>query len=469
MDDALAIEPGERDPDAATVNAIRIPYRPRRHFQALHRSTKRWKFVVAHRRAGKSVSCINEIIKRALENKREFPRPRYAYVGPSFAQTKDLIWGYLKHYAGVIPGTSFSESELTCTLPNGATITLYGGAAAYERMRGLYFDGIVLDEFSLLNPSVFSTVVRPCLADYRGWAIISGTSNGDDHFHELKKKNSHDPTWDFFIIPVNETDALHPDEVQEMTKDMTPEEYAREMLCSFDAPVEGAYYAHMMNAAELEGRVTGVPYDPAAPVFTWWDLGIDDFTGVWFVQKCGGELHWIDYYETTNKSLAEIMQAIHGVWIDPFKPTHLEGEQKGNANMPYQPRQKYAFGAHVLPHDVKARELGTGKSRYEVLTGLTNGVPVIVAPSLSVEDGIEAVKTILPISYWDKERTEDGRAALRNYHRSKAGRPVHNWASHGADAARYGAVALNMTIGYISSSNVTTLRGRLRRRIRGMV
>lgn len=464
---AIAIEAAQEDVNASDrPQAIRIPYRPRRHFQALHRSSKRWKFVVAHRRAGKSVSCINEIIKRALENKRTFPHPRYAYVGPSFAQTKDLIWGYLKHYAGIIPGTTFSESELTCTLPNGATVALYGGAGAYERMRGLYFDGIVLDEFSLLNPSVFSTVVRPCLADYRGWAIIAGTSNGDDHFHELKKKNQFDPTWDFFIIPVTDTDALHPDEVQEMTKDMTPEEYAREMLCSFDAPVEGAYFAHLMNNAELEGRIGPVPYDPAAPVFTWWDLGIDDFLCVWFVQKCGGELHWIDYLETSNKSLAEVMRMVHGTWINEFEPTL----PNGNANIPYLPRTKYAYGAHVLPHDVKARELGTGKSRYEVLTELTNGVPVIVAPSLSVEDGIEAVKTILPISRWDKEKTEAGRSALRNYHRSKAGRPVHNWASHGSDAARYGAVALNMTVGYISSSNVTSINGgRLRRRIRGIV
>ena len=193
---------------------IVIPYIPRDHFIPLHKSEKRWKFVVAHRRAGKSVAEINETIRSALRNVREYPPPRYAYVGPSFAQTKDLIWGYAKHYTAPLsnePGYRISEGDLQITLPNGAMLNLYGGAAAYERMRGLYFDGIVLDEFPMLNPSVFSTVVRPCLADYRGWAIISGTSNGDDHFHELKKKNQNDPTWDFHIIPVTETDALHPD------------------------------------------------------------------------------------------------------------------------------------------------------------------------------------------------------------------------------------------------------------------
>lgn len=439
---------------------IIIPYSQRLHFRPLHASNKRWKFVVAHRRAGKSVAAINEIIKRALQNPRQYPPPRYAYVGPSFAQTKDLIWGYAKHYTAPLPGVKISEGDLQLTLPNGAMINLYGGAAAYERMRGLYFDGIVLDEFPLLNPSVFSTVVRPCLADYRGWAIVSGTSNGDDHFHELKKKNQSDPTWDFFIIPVTETDALHPDEVAEMTKDMSDEEYAREMLCSFDAPIEGAYYAGLMNKAEAEGRVCAVPYDPAAPVFTWWDLGIDDAMAIWFAQRAGRELHIIDYLEETGKGIPEVYQMVTGVWKD----------HAGDIPPEVKHRQQYTFGAHVPPHDIRARELGTGKSRYEVLTELAGNVPVIIAPGLSVEDGISAVKTTIPLAYFDKTRTEQGRSALRNYHRSKNGRPVHNWASHGSDAFRTGSVALNQTVGYISASNVTSLAGaRLRRRVRGLV
>lgn len=455
-------EPIDIPNDAPQEQVVVIPYKPRDHFKRLHTSTKRFKFVVAHRRAGKSVSAINEMIKRALENTRQFPPPRYAYVGPSFDQTKDLIWGYLKTYAGVIPGVRFLEGDLMCILPNGASIRLYGGAAAYERMRGLYFDGIMLDEFPLLNPNVFSTVVRPCLADYRGWAIISGTSNGDDHFHELKKKNWGDPNWEFFIIPVTETDALHPDEVQEMTKDMSPEEYAREMLCGFDAPVEGAYYADLLNTAELEGRICSVPYDPSAKIFTWWDLGVEDFTCVWFVQRCGRELHIIDYEEIQGKGLHDIVALIRGTYVDPIKGA-IPDEIKH--------RQKYQFGAHVPPHDIKARELGTGKSRYEVLTELLPDTePVIIAPFLSIEDGIQAVRSVLPVAWFDKEKTEKGRSALRNYRRNpKTHKPIHNWASHGSDAFRTGCVALNQTIGYISANNVTSINGRLRRRIRGMM
>lgn len=420
---------------------IVIPYKPRQHFVALHAETCRFIFLVAHRRAGKSVFAINHMIRAALRNTRQNPPPRYAYVGPSFDQTKDLIWGYLKQFAGVIPGVRFLEGDLMCVLPNGASIRLYGGAAAYERMRGLYFDGIMLDEFPLLNPAVFSTVVRPCLADYRGWAIISGTSNGDDHFAALKKRNENKPNWAIYSIPVTQTDALHPDEVIEMTQDMTAEEYAREMLCSFDAPVEGSYYGDIMNDLEAQHRIGNVPYDPATGVITWWDLGIDDAMAIWYFQKCGKELHLIRYEEMTGKGLPDaIVQAkSHG----------------------------YAFSAHVFPHDIKARELGTGRSRYEVVCELLDNV--FICPQHKVEDGIEAVKSVLKMCWMDKTNTEQGRMALRNYHRSKAGKPVHNWASHGSDAFRVGAVSLNQVVGYISSNNVTNFGGlKRRRRIRGI-
>lgn len=428
---------------APDAQRIIIPYTPRKHFLPIHRSKKRWKFVVMHRRAGKSVGSLNEMIKAALQNTRVDPPPRYGYVGPSFDQTKDLIWGYVKQYTSGIPGIHYSEGDLSVTFPNGATIRLYGGAAAFERMRGLYFDGIMLDEFPLLNPAVFSTVVRPCLADYRGWAIISGTSNGDDHFHDLLKKNRNNPAWDFFIVPVTDTDALHPDEVTEMTSDMSPEEYAREMLCRFDAPIEGAYYAAQINELEARGRITGVPYQEEARVITWWDLGIDDNTVIWFLQIVGREVHFIDFHQENGKSLKHYADVL---------------ASKG-----------YTYAAHVGPHDIAARELGTGRSRKEVLESLVYPVPVIQAPGLTVEDGISAVRTVLPLAWFDKEKTADGLSALRNYHRSKQGKPVHNWASHPSDAFRIGSVALNLVKAYTGSTNVTSIgSGRLRRRVRGL-
>lgn len=412
---------------------ITIPYTPRRHFLPLHASLKRWIFVVAHRRAGKTVALCNKVIRGALENKRTFPPPRYGYIGPSFAQAKDLVWGYFKYYTNPLPKVKIVEGDLQIVLPNSAMINLYGGAGAYERMRGLYFDGIVADEYPLLNPAMLGSVVRPCLADYQGWGVISGTSNGDDHFHELKKRAEKEiEQWDVMSIPVSETDALLPDEVDEMRKDMTADEFAREMMCSFDAPIEGSYYGEVMNDIQMNGQITGVPYDPHALVMTWWDLGIDDETVIWFVQQCGRELHVIDYYANTGKDLAHYAGVIRG------KP--------------------YAYGCHVLPHDVKQRELGTGVARKEVLeTMLPN---IFVCPLHSVEDGISAARATIRRTYFDKTRAEPGVLALRNYHKKETtGKPDHNWASHAADGFRVGSVSLNMIQSMIGGTNVIPFNG----------
>jgi phage terminase large subunit len=423
---------------------ITIPYIPRVHFRPLHESIKRWKFVVAHRRAGKTVALCNHTIRKALENKRTFPPPRYAYIGPSFAQAKDLVWGYYKYYTGVLPSVRVIEGDLQVILPTGGMVNLYGGAAAYERMRGLYFDGIVADEYPMLNPSMLGTVVRPCLADYQGWGIISGTSAGDDHFHELKKRAEKEPEqWDVYSIPVNETDALDPDEVTEMRKDMTADEFAREMLCSFDAPVEGSYYGEVLNDIQnaTPSQITGVPYDPNSLVMTWWDLGIDDEMAIWFVQKCGRELHVIDYLANTGKGLE---------WY--------AGQIKS---------KPYVYGVHVLPHDIKARELGTGVSRKEVLDGMLPNV--FVCPNHTVEDGILAVRATIRMCWFDKVKTEPGYTALRNYHKGATGKPKHNWSSHASDAFRVGCVSLNMLSFMIGGSNIIGIgEGALKRNLKRM-
>ena len=420
---------------------ITIPYVPRTHFRSMHASSKRWIFNCSHRRAGKTVAICNHIVRKALENQRKFPPPRYAYIGPSFAQAKDLVWGYFKHYTAGLPGVKITEGDLQLTLPNGAMINLYGGAAAYERMRGVYFDGAALDEYPLLNPSVLGTVVRPCLADYRGWGIISGTSNGDDHFHTVKKRADASPEqWDQYIIPVSATDALEPEEVVEMRKDMTSDEFAREMMCSFDAPIEGSYYGEVINEISLAGQITGVPYDPNSLVVTWWDLGIDDETFIWFAQQCGREIHVIDCIQNTGKGLE-------------FYAAQIKAK-------PYQ------YGAHVLPQDIKARELGTGKSRYEVLINMLPNI--FVCPQHRVEDGIIATRSTLRMCWIDAVRCEPGISALKNYHKNATGKPLHNWASHAADSFRAGAVAMNQVFAFIGQSggNVLPFTGPLRRKLK---
>ena len=427
------------------MGEIVIPYKPRAWFKPFHASRKRWVCTVAHRRAGKSVAQCNQLIRAALQNGRSFPPPRYAYIGPSFAQTKDLIWGYVQQYAGVIPGARFSESELSCTLPTGAKLSLYGGAQAYERIRGLYLDGAVLDEFPLLHPDCFDVVVRPALADYAGFGILSGTPQGRDHFFEARERAAKNPdTWDLFSIPVTETTALHPDEIEEMKRQMTPNQFAREMLCSFDAPVEGSYYGDLIVDLQARGQITKVPYDRSAGVITAWDLGMHDQTSVWFAQRIGKEYHIIDYLADAGKGLDFYVKALQ-----------LRG---------------YQYLGHIFPHDVRARELGTGRSRFEVLEQL--GIEVTICRDHAIEDGVAAVRSLLPSCWFDETLCAPGLTGLKGYQAAPAtnlgtthARPLHNWASHPSDSFRYLAVGIDQLLGWGAK---TSFAGRGRWKLRGL-
>ena len=422
---------------------LTIPYRPRAHFKPFHASTKRWRYVVAHRRAGKSVSFVNELIKRALMNTRDIPVPRYAYVGPTFAQSKDLVWSYIKNYTKDLPGVDFSESELTCRLPNRAMITLYGGGQAYNRIRGLYLDGACLDEYPLINSEALNSVIRPALADYQGFGVVAGTPAGRDHFYELKVQAERNPDlWDVFDIPCTQTDALDPDELDEMRRTMSPHQFERELMCSFEAPVENSYYGDLMVAAKLEGRITKVPYDPRARVITAFDLGMKDLTTIWFGQKIGQEIRFFDFYQNSGKSLdhyAEVLTA-----------------------------KKYNYGYHLFPHDIKVREMGTGRSRFEIVLSLDLPGDALIVPDHSVADGIAGVRSVIPIAWFDQERCELGIDALRSYHVQAAptgatvrDAPAHTWASHACDAIRMFAMGLHLTTAWAP--------GAIKRNIKGIV
>ena len=357
-----------------------------------------------------------------------------------------MVWGYLKHYTQAIPGTTYLEGELSVTLPNRATIRLYGGALAYERMRGIYLDGAVLDEYPLLHPNAFTSVVRPCLADYRGFAIVSGTAAGEDHFHALKLRADDDPHWAVFEIPITDTgnSALNPDEVEEMRGDMSADEFAREMLCSFAAPVEGAYYQEAINALQLQNRVTKVSVDLNASVITSWDLGIKHLQVVWLFQICGRELHWIDYIEGSGKKLSHYTDLLG-----------IKAKVGG-----------FSYKAHLLPHDVEVKELATGYSRRHELVGLLTE-PVLTVPNHSTEDGITATRASLGVSWFNEESTRKGLARLRSYRKGKHGIAIADEAEDAADAFRTGCVGIPMISGgFMSRSGAG---GRLRRRLRGLI
>ena len=372
--------------------------------------------------AGKTVACIMDLVDAAL--RCEKPNPRFAYIAPFYAQAKDVAWAYFKQFTAPIPGVEVHESELRIDLPNGARLRLYG-ADNYDRMRGVYFDGAVLDEYGDMDPRAWAEVIRPILSDRRGWATFIGTPKGRNHFYEIWQAAKENPSeWFTLMLRASETGLLPPDELEDARKVMTPEQYEQEYECSFEAAILGAYYGREMQRLEAEGRIRSVPYDPSLPVYTGWDLGLDDATAIWFVQVAGAEVRVIDYLETNNEALSSIARSLLN-------------------------ERPYMYGEHYLPHDAEIRELMTAKSRKDTLESL--GVrPVRVAPRQNVEEGINAVRNLLPRCVFDEKKCARGIEALRNYQREwddklKTFRktPRHDWASHGADAFRYLAISLS--------------------------
>lgn len=398
------------------TEVIDLGYRARSQFIDYHRRKERWACIVAHRRAGKTVACVMDLVDDALRCDK--PEGRFAYISPTYTQSKDVAWSYLKSFTAKIPGVEQRESDLSVIFPNGSRVRLYG-ADNYDRMRGLYFDGAVLDEFADMDPRAWPEVIRPALADRKGRATFIGTPKGRNAFHELWKAAQEDPEWFTALLRADRTGLLPEDELQSLKKLLTPEQYAQEMLCSFDAAIVGAYYGREMEAAEADGRIAKVALDRSADVFASWDLGIADSTAIWVGQLVGREWHWLDYYEASGQALDHFVD-----WV----------KARG-----------YTIHEHLLPHDAEARELQTGKSRRQFLE--ERGLNVRIVPRHEVMDGIDAARVRFNRMWFDADRCARGLDCLRMYradyddkNQVLRPRPLHDWASHGADAFRYGVM-----------------------------
>lgn len=409
---------------APSARRVIIPYAPRPLQREVHDTRQRFAVLVCHRRFGKTVFAVNDLLREAL--RRGDRHWRAGYLAPWLKQSKSLAWDYLKVYAGHLPGVRFSETELWARLPNGARIRLYGADNA-DAIRGEYFNDLVVDESGDIPRAVWGAVLRPALADRRGRALFLGTPRGTENLlHDRWQVALAAPeTWSSHLFRASETGYVAHDELALARQDMAEEEYEQEFECSFTAAVRGTYYGKLLDEAEREGRIGQVAYDPALAVHTAWDLGMDDATAIWFLQVSpAGEWRLIDYYEASGEGLPHYAAVLAG---------------KG-----------YAYGTHVGPHDIRVRELGTGKSRLDTARDL--GVRFSVAPNLPLMDGISAVRQVLPRLHADAGRCAVGLKALKNYRKEWNPRaeayqtkPLHNWTSHAADALRYGVVALRET------------------------
>lgn len=394
------------------MTTIDLGYRPRKAFRPLHLRKERFGCVVAHRRAGKTVASILDLIDAALRCIK--PEPRFAYVAPYYAQAKDVVWGYVKKYTAKIPGTSINEGELRVDLPNGARIRLYG-ADNYDRLRGIYLDGVVLDEFADQPPQAWREVIRPALADRQGWALFIGTPKGRNAFYDLHQLAQQSDDWFSLTLRASETGILPEGELSAMRAQMSVNEYNRELECDFDAAVEGAYFAAQLSDARKNNRIGRVSADPLMQYRTFWDLGISDHTAIWVAQFIGREIRVLDYFEGEGQPLAYYVN-----W--------LREKDYGNALC-------------VLPHDGAKRDnysairfedhLRDAGFKVETVPNQGHGADML---------RIEAARRLFPSIWFNEVTTQSGIDALAAYHEKRDDKrgvglgPNHNWASHAADA-----------------------------------
>lgn len=400
-----------------------LQYAPREQFVPLHNRKQRWAAINTHRRAGKTVALVNDLIFGGLECRLH--KPQLAYVGPTYSQAKRVAWAYLKDFAEPYLAKPPQEAELKVTLKNDATIYVLGADNA-DSLRGMYLDGCVPDEYALFKPSVFSQVIRPALSDRNGWAIFASTPRGKNLFYDVCQIAKNNPSeWYYLNLPADTSGIISAKELSELQKDMDPEEFAQEYLCSFDSALKGAIYASEVNLLFLEKRtVASGLYDPSLPVHCAFDLGFTDATiCIWFQIGKDGTVRIVACEMTAGVDIFYHIEKLHA----------FAGE----------------IGEVFLPHDARAKNLQTGRSIVEQF--LHEKITPRIIPNHKVRDGIAAVRRLFPTISIDLSTTGDLLEAMKAYRRQwndnlglYSDVPLHDWASDYCDALRYMALACGL-------------------------
>lgn len=425
-----------------TTDTVSLGYKPRPLQETLHKSLKRFNVLVCHRRFGKTVFAIADSFDRGLQVPHR--RPQIAYLSPTYSQSKRVAWEYFKDFVRPIQEydknlVSIHEQELRIDVKRphlGDHVRfMLLGADNPDSLRGIYLDWVTLDEYAQCDPSVWGEVIYPTLSDHKGGATFIGTPKGQNHFFDKFREaqqamNEGDNQWYQAMFKASETGIIGEDELDIARRTMTDSEYRQEYECDFSAALLGSYYGKHLNDIEVNKQITHVPWQRAYPVHTFWDLGLDDTTAIWFAQVAGKEIHLIDFYENSGHGLDHYVKILND--------------------------KRYNYGEHVLPHDAGAREIGTGRTREETLRKYGISGRTRILPRQAVEDGIHAVRNILSRCYFDEERTRSGYLALKNYQRKWDpkrkifdNKPHHDWTSHAADAFRILAMGIRENHGIL--------------------
>jgi phage terminase large subunit len=411
---------------------ITAPYKfkPRSYqwpiFKAMFGDLKKRAVLVWHRRAGKDKTCLNIMVMKAMERVGV-----YYYLFPEISHARRVIWNgidkdgmrFIDHIPPEIIKGKPNQSEMRITLINGSIIQL-GGVDQFDRIMGTNPVGVVLSEYSLQNPMGWQ-YLSPILAENGGWVIFEYTPRGKNHgYHMLNAAKFND---NFFcqVLTVHDTGAISLEEIDKLRKEGVDEEtIQQEFFCSFDSAVKGAYYAEALRLANQQNRIRLFDISPHAPTYTFWDLGVRDPLAIWVMQKVGTELRMCFYFENSGGGIKNAIE-----WL-------------------FQLKQKYGliWAEHFAPHDIGTRCTMSGRSRAEEAADAGLNF-TMVRRAKRVIDDINATRGIFHRVHFHATNCEQGLATLQEYHahfdekNQISGEPVHNWASHGADAFRTFGIA----------------------------
>lgn len=418
------------------MNSITVPmhdFRPRNYQLGLWNSRlidKKKRMVgVWHRRAGKDLTCMNITVIEMFERVG-----LYWHVLPNYNQGRKVVWNGMdgdgNPFRSYIPQEMIDkerDDEMMVRLKNGSIWQVVGGDIP-DRLVGSNPVGLVMSEYALHNPACWD-LLRPILNENGGWVIFNYTARGYNHGWDILQAAKTSNDWFSEVLTVddtkrpNGTPVVRPEDIEDDRRSGMPEELIRqEYWCDFNAPLVGAYYGKELDEADRDGRIGDVRWRKDLPVYTGWDIGIDDATAIWFFQIVDGMVHFIDYY------------AAHGEGMEYYIKL-LDSEYP------------YIYKDHIGPHDLRVREFGSGVSRIE--TAFKLGLKFVIAPKLGIDDGINASRMLIGRSKFNAEKCKEGINGLRQYRREFSTRTrtwsakaVHDWSSHPADSFRYCAVGM---------------------------
>lgn len=413
---------------------VEITIIPRPHFRPYLLRTQRFACIVAHRRAGKTFACIQDLLARALTHKRPGPPLRYGYIAPTRDQAKDIVWGYLMKFTEDIPGVVANKAELSLTLGAGTIIRLYSGDS-YDRMRGLYFDGVVVDEPADIDDEAWPFVIRPCLSDYEGWATFIGTPKGQDAFYDRWKDSVGREDWYSLVLKASESDIIPASELESLRGDMLDYAYRQEYECDFTAPIPGAIYASALDQARLENRIGEMPVDPNSLVHTLWDLGAPAQTVCWYFQILGRTVRFIDVdmggEETIIQRVARMRMSGHLFGSHFFPHDALQTERSGRT---LATEFAAAWLRQNLETTVKSDEIRANMKfiprTHDIWVGIGRAVQLFAVMEFREPQCAEAVSLL---GRYRTRPDKDGSNTNRE--------PIHDRSSHIADPIRYFAEA----------------------------